>query len=307
MIEHPAVMPDEVVQLMSPLPHGARICDATVGGGGHSARLLGLDDSAVLVAIDADQSMLGRAQARLAAIPDSGKRISWHHGWFDELIPTLGKFDRILLDLGVSMIHLKEGARGFSLREDGPLDMRLNREGGARSAAELLAHIGEGELADVIFQYGEERYSRRIARAIVERRRNEPITGTAELARIVWDSVPPPYRRGRMHPATRTFQALRIAVNDELGRIERVLPTAAAALRPAGRLVVISFHSLEDRIVKHRFRSIAGVNQPMVKEEGSAQFGILTKKPLTPTDEEIARNSAARSAKLRALERIGEG
>lgn len=292
--------------MMSPLPARARICDATVGGGGHSARLLGLDDRSTLVAIDADRSMLDRARARLAAISAANDRIAWHHGWFDELLPTLGAFDRILIDLGVSMIHLKEAERGFSLRADGPLDMRLNRESGERSAADLVTHAGERELADTIFRYGEERYSRRIARAIVEHRRNAPIRGTAELAQIVWNAVPPAYRHGRMHPATRTFQALRIAVNDELGRIERVLPTAAEALKPGGRLVVISFHSLEDRIVKHRFRSIASGDQPMVKEGNAARFSVVTKKPVVPTVEEVAHNPAARSAKLRVLERSGD-
>lgn len=291
---------------MSPLPPGARICDATVGGGGHSARLLELDDTSTLVAIDADQSMLGRARSRLGNIHGADERISWHHGWFDEELPKLGTFDRILIDLGVSMMHLREGERGFSLREDGPLDMRLNRRADNEGAADLIARIGERELADLIFRYGEERYSRRIARAIVSRRASVPIGRTADLASIIWSAVPLSYRHGRMHPATRTFQAIRIAVNDELGRIERVLPAAAEALKPTGRLVVISFHSLEDRIVKHRFRSMAEVNQPMVKEEGSARFRVLTKKPLVPTEVEIERNPAARSAKLRALERIGE-
>jgi len=306
VIEHPSVMPEEVVRLMSPLPTGYRICDATVGGGGHSARLLELDADGTLVAIDADTTMLGRARARLATISGAAERISWYHGWFDELLPTLGGFDRILIDLGVSMVHLREGERGFSLREDGPLDMRLNRQAAGESAADLIARTDERDLADLIYRYGEERYSRRIARAIIDRRRTAPITRTAELAEVVWNAVPPAYRHRRMHPATRTFQAIRIAVNDELGRIERVLPVAANALRPGGRLVVISFHSLEDRIVKHRFRSMASENQPMVKEEGSAIFRVLTKKPLVPTDEEIEQNPAARSAKLRALERVGE-
>ncbi len=296
-------MPGEVVDFFSPLPKPARICDATVGGGGHSARLLELDSSVMLVAIDADSSMLDRARARLSAFPDSLRRISYFHGWFEEVLPSLGEFDRILIDLGISMVHLKEAGRGFSVREDGPLDMRINRAPQSESAAQLIARIGERELADMIYTFGEERYSRRIARAIVEARREQTIDRTARLADIVRGAVPPSYRRGRNHPATRTFQALRIGVNRELDRLETIIPIATKALKPGGRLAMISFHSLEDRIVKHRFRSIAGQNPPMDKE--GAAFRILTPKPVIPAPEEVERNSAARSAKLRVIERLG--
>jgi len=223
------------------------------------------------------------------------------------------------------MFHLKEAARGFSLREDGPLDMRLNATDGGETAAELIGRISEAELADVLYLYGEERYSRRIARAIIDHR-STGLDTTGRLADVVKSAVPPKYRHGRNHPATRTFQALRIAVNDELGRIERAIPAAAERLSPGGRLAVITFHSLEDRIVKHTFRRLEGragasdqsqfvshpgqkgstrdVRWPMYEEGG--QFRVVTRKPVVPTEQELASNSASRSAKLRVLERTTE-
>jgi 16S rRNA (cytosine1402-N4)-methyltransferase len=245
--------------------------------------------------------MIKRARERLGR----GAPVTIVHGWFDEILAERTEFDRILLDLGISMVHLREPEMGFSFREDGPLDMRLNASPGVEGAAELLRRIRGSELADIIFRYGEERYSRRIAAAIC-RDRTEATKGTASLAEVVRRAVPPAYRRGRNHPATRTFQAIRIAVNDELRRIERGIPAAALSLAPGGRLVVITFHSLEDRIVKHAFRALAGASTPaqnvsIVREAG--EFAIVTKKPIAPQEEEIARNPAARSAKMRVLER----
>ncbi|MFP4152193.1 MAG: 16S rRNA (cytosine(1402)-N(4))-methyltransferase RsmH [Alkalispirochaeta sp.] len=298
---HVSVMPDEVERFFSPLQRGLRICDATLGGGGHTARLLKRCPSCRFVGIDADERMIALARERLG----SDAPVTIVHGWFDEVLMEHTVFDRILLDLGVSMVHLRDPKMGFSFREDGPLDMRLNASPGVEGAAELLRRIPESELADIIYRYGEERYSRRIAAAIC-RDRAEATRGTASLAEIIRRAVPPAYRRGRNHPATRTFQAIRIAVNDELGRIERGIPAAATSLAPAGRLVVITFHSLEDRVVKHTFRALAGVsttaqNMSIVKEEG--EFAIVTKKPVVPHEEEVARNPAARSAKMRVLER----
>ncbi len=245
--------------------------------------------------------MIERARRRIG--PTDALQII--HGWFDEVLEVEGGFDRIVMDLGVSMVHLKERERGFSFREDGPLDMRLNREGDVPTAEEMLQSISEFELGEIIFRYGEERYSRRIARAICSER-PASLKSTKALAECVARAVPAQYRRGRNHPATRTFQAIRIAVNDELGRVERAIPRAAAALNPGGRLIIISFHSLEDRIVKHTFRTLARASiedekRPMVKEEG--HYAVVTKKPVVPGDDEILRNPASRSAKLRVLEK----
>ena len=294
-------MVDHVVECFAPLPANGRICDATLGGGGHTARLLELCPSCTLIAIDADQMMVQRAEARFGREP----RLSIVHGWFDEVLGDLNGLDRIIMDVGVSMFHLKEPERGFSVRDDGPLDMRLDARGNGETAEALLRRLNEPELADVIFRYGEERYARRIARAIV-RERGVGIATTERLADIVRRAVPPEYRRGRNHPATRTFQALRIAVNDELGRLERAIPRAARALAPRGRLAVISFHSLEDRIVKHTFRRLAGrstddAERPMYEDMGC--FRVVTRKPLVPSEDEVRLNPASRSAKMRVLER----
>ncbi|POR04742.1 hypothetical protein AU468_02710 [Alkalispirochaeta sphaeroplastigenens] len=302
-------------ELFFPLEPGAVICDATLGGGGHTARFLERSGTCRVVGIDVDSQMLERARKRLGADP----RVEFVCGWFDEVLEERRGFDRILIDLGISMIHMKSPDRGFSLREEGPLDMRLNATGQDFSAKEFILQSSEQELADVIFRYGEERYSRRIAAAIVEARHGG-IGTTADLAEVVRRAVPPAYRRGRVHPATKTFQALRILVNDELQRLERVIPRAAEALNPRGRLGIITFHSLEDRIVKHRFRDLArdtsqdasrqeyrqrdssgSLNLPMVTKE--ERFRVITKKPIAPSEEERAANPASRSAKLRVLER----
>ena len=324
-VEHVPVMAEQVVAHMLPLAPNSRLCDATFGGGGHTARLLELCSSCTVTAIDADAEMVRRGRERFL----EESRLRLVHGWFDEQLVSLTEQDRILMDLGVSMFHMREAERGFSLRDDGPLDMRLDQRSDAPSARDLVERARESDLADVLFRYGEERYARRIARAVVAAR-GDGIATTAQLAQIVWRAVPPPYRRGRLHPATRTFQALRIAVNDELRRIERAVPRAARALGPGGRLIVISFHSLEDRIVKHSFRRLAGrsggageaawimvhpdtslpgdrkgstdgADQPMYEEEGS--FRIVTRKPEVPTEQEVTSNPASRSAKLRVLER----
>ncbi len=297
-------MPDEVVAYSAPFDEQLRICDATLGGGGHTARFLELCSHCSVLGIDADEEMIARTRGRLGDDP----RVHIVHGWFDEILPERGPFDRILMDLGVSMVHLRDPSRGFSLREDGPLDMRLDGRPGVETAEQLINRIGERELADIIYRYGEERYSRRIAAAICRDRR-AATAGTAAFAETVRRAVPPAYRRGRLHPATRTFQAIRIAVNDELGRVERGVAAAARALAPGGRLIVISFHSLEDRIVKHSFRALAGSSTsdpkiPMVKDGG--EYVVVTRKPVVPTDEERAENPASRSAKLRVLEKRKE-
>ena len=298
---HVSVMLDEVESFIRPISPGMRICDATLRGGGYTARLLELCSECTVVGIDADESMIARARARIGATD----RLRTIHGWFDEVIPEIAPVDRIVMDLGVSMVHLRDAERGFSFREDGPVDMRLDATRDGDTAADLIRSLSERDLADVIYRYGEERYSRRIARAICDDR-TRAASGTAALAEVVRRAVPPQYRRGRNHPATRTFQALRIAVNDELGRIERAIPLAAAALSPGGRLIVVSFHSLEDRIVKHSFRALSrpstpSTEQPMVNKE--EEYLVRTKKPVVPSEEERTSNPASRSAKLRVLEK----
>jgi 16S rRNA (cytosine1402-N4)-methyltransferase len=200
--------------------------------------------------------------------------------------------DGVLFDLGVSSPQFDEAARGFSFQTDGPLDMRMDQSA-ATTAADIVNRTDEADLANIIFQFGEERYSRRIARAIVRARMSRPLHSTRELVSVIEGAVPGHYRHGRIHCATRTFQALRIAVNEELEQLEPALRDAADVLAPGGRLCAISFHSLEDRIVKHTFRSLAG-----------KKLIVLTKRPQLPTEEEINRNPRSRSAKLRVAERI---
>ena len=216
------------------------------------------------------------------------------------------KIDGFVLDIGVSSFQLDEAARGFSFRYDAPLDMRMDTEGG-QTAADLVANLEEKDLADLIYKYGEERKSRHVARKIVEVRRETPIQTTFELADVVRSCVPK--SRDGIDPATRTFQALRIAVNDELGELERALNAAENILKPGGRMVVVSFHSLEDGLVKRDFREKAGGEsvsryQPQAKSV-SPKFELLTRKAVKPSDKEIAENSRSRSARLRAVKYIG--
>ncbi|TVR68306.1 MAG: 16S rRNA (cytosine(1402)-N(4))-methyltransferase RsmH [Spirochaetaceae bacterium] len=306
-VEHDPVLLRPVEDLFLPLQPGSVLCDATLGAGGHTARFLELCTTCSIVGIDADTRMLDQARRRLGAT----KRVEFVHGWFDEVLANRRGFDRILIDLGISMVHLREGNRGFSFLEDGPLDMRLDATGPDETAEELIQQWSESEIADTIYRYGEERYSRRIAAAIV-RERPGGIRTTGALAEIIRRAVPPPYRRGRIHPATRTFQALRIAVNRELERLERVIPRAARALNPGGRLAIISFHSLEDRIVKHRFRDLCGSVSSTTGEkepilESGDRFRIVTRKPIVPDESETRENPASRSAKLRVLEKAEKG
>ena len=207
----------------------------------------------------------------------------------------IGQVDGILFDLGVSSPQLEESARGFSFQGDGPLDMRMDQSMNG-TASDLINRWPEAQLADVIFQFGEERFSRRIARAIVRARERHPLATTKELVSVIEGAVPSNYRHGRLHCATRTFQAFRIAVNQELDCLEPALRDAVDVVSPGGRVCVISFHSLEDRIVKHTFRALSGKDDPSLM--------VLTKKPQIPTREESDRNPRSRSAKLRAAQRV---
>lgn len=258
--------------------------DATVGGGGHSALILAAAPEAKLTALDQDVQAMIAAQQKLA---EFGERASFQQCNFAEFDPGEQRFAGILADLGVSSAQFDWGERGFSFRQDAPLDMRMNQQQ-SLTAAEIVNTWDEAELANLLFTYGEERLSRQIARRIVERR---PIDTTAELAETIFHSVPRSYRYGRIHPATRSFQALRIAVNRELEVLEQFLQAAPLWLAPQGRLAIISFHSLEDRLVKHALKE-------------SELLQVITKKPITPTETEAKQNPRSRSAKLRIAERV---
>jgi 16S rRNA (cytosine1402-N4)-methyltransferase len=274
--------------------------DGTVGYGGHGERLLErAGGGSVLLGIDRDEEALTYSRARLARF---GGRAILLKGDFVDVKQLLRNveiqtIDGALLDLGVSSPQLDDSNRGFSFQEDGPLDMRMDQSTGA-TAGELVNMLPESELADLIFQYGEERFSRRIARAIIRARERKSLATTQELTTVIKESVPAAYRHGRIHCATRTFQALRIAVNRELDVLEPAIRDAVDMLRPGGRIAVISFHSLEDRIVKHTFRALA--------ERPYPQVAVLTRKPQVPSDAECQANPRARSAKLRVAERLSK-
>lgn len=284
--QHVPVMSQEVqtgLQVVSGGAAGRHYLDATVGGGGHSAQLLVLDPTLRLVALDQDGQALAAAQERLSPY---GDRVTFQHTNFATFAPGESQFQGILADLGVSSAQLDMPERGFSFRHEAPLDMRMDQRQ-PLTAAEIVNHWEEAELARILFVYGEERLSRRIARAVVAKR---PFQTTTGLAHAIAQCVPARYRHGRIHPATRSFQALRIAVNAELAVLETFLAQAPDWLLPRGRLVLISFHSLEDRIVKHAFK-------------GDDRLQIVTKKPLVASAAEIQKNPRARSAKLRVAER----
>jgi 16S rRNA (cytosine1402-N4)-methyltransferase len=299
---HVPVLTADVIEQLRP-GRGGVFVDCTVGLGGHSSALLAAGAGRI-IGLDRDVDALDRARTTLAPWLERVELVHADYRSLDSVLERLGVplVDGTLADLGLSSMQLDAPGRGFSFQRDEPLDMRMDRSGG-ETAADLLARSSEIELADAIFQLGEERYSRRIARALVDARRQAPIETTGRLAAIVRRAIP---RRGlmRIDPATRTFQAFRIWVNRELEGLERFLQAAARRLRSGGRLVVITFHSLEDRIVKHTFRALA--------QKDVATLKVLTKKPIVPTEEEVQRNPRARSAKLRAAERVldavmGEG
>ena len=282
--EHDPVMVREVIGFL-----GGRgtVVDMTLGAGGHAEALLaaGVDR---LVGVDRDPSALALARERLAGFGDRFRPIRARFSEIDE-VAVDGTVDGVLYDLGVSSMQLDRAERGFSFREDGPLDMRMGDEG--PTAADLVNNLPESELADLIFEYGQEPKSRRIANAIVRARSRSQIETTDQLTGIVVGAVG--RRPGGPHPARRTFQALRIAVNRELEELAASLPQAADLLAPGGRVVVIAYHSLEDRVAKHTFRD-------------DERLAILTKKPLQPSADEVRENPRARSAKLRAAERVRE-
>jgi 16S rRNA (cytosine1402-N4)-methyltransferase len=290
---HVPVLPVEVLHYLSPQP-GQIFLDATVGAGGH-ARLIAerLIPDGRLIGLDQDTAALEVARMRLEGFP-----VTLVHGNFGEIRQILDELeidyvDGMLADLGVSSLQLETAERGFSFQQDGPVDMRMDPTTGAPASA-LLGRLNERDLADLFWKYGEERFSRRIARKIVQTRRQYPLETTSQLAELVRRCVPRPRgRRQTIDPATRVFQALRIAVNDELGSLERLLSDLPGSVRPGGRAVIISFHSLEDRRVKQAFRD-------------REHWEKLTSKPVQASEEEIRNNPRARSAKLRAAERVSE-
>lgn len=280
---HIPVLPQDVIDGLSPQA-GGHYLDATVGGGGHTRLILKAAPDVQVTALDQDEQAIAAAQFTLK---DYGDRLHLCHTNFAHYNPGSQRFDGILADLGVSSTQFDQADRGFSFRQEAALDMRMNRQQSV-TAADIINTWDEPQLAHIFYTYGEERLSRRLARRIVERR---PFTTTTDLAEAIAASVPPKYRYGRIHPATRVFQALRIAVNRELEVLETFLVTAPQWLKPGGRLVIISFHSLEDRLVKHAFKD-------------SSLLKVITKKPIQPTEDEMKQNGRSRSAKLRVAEKI---
>lgn len=306
-IIHTSVLLEETLTLIEPKAGGFYV-DATLGLGGHAEALLERFPDSRLIGIDQDAQAIGFARKRLSRF---GDRVKIFHANFSAIKSVLsraglGEVDGIIADLGVSSLQFDSGERGFSFRFDAPLDMRMDAESTDPTASDLLATLSETEIADLIYQYGEERFSRRIARRIVEKRESgEPVTTTKQLAELVERSV----RRSpkdKIHPATRTFQALRIAVNHEIEILEQFVTDAIDVLKNEGRLAVITFHSLEDRAVKHTFQRLSGKCScpPRIPQCvcGATKRGeILTRKPILPTDDEMRENPRSRSAKLRGF------
>lgn len=302
--EHVPVLLEEVLQYLAVAP-GGQYVDGTVGAGGHAAAILRASvPGGRVLGLDADPEAVDVAGRRLAPWGDRAVLVVANFRDLSQVAAAHGfaGVDGVLLDLGVSSVQLGSPRRGFSFQSEGPLDMRFDPRRGP-SAADLVNELPEEELAEILWRYGEERAARRIARAIVARR---PITCTRELAELVAEVVP---RAGKTHPATRTFQALRIAVNDELAALTEALPQAVQLCRPGGRVVVISFHSLEDRIVKRFFLReardcICPPELPVCRCGHRATVRILTAKPVRPKPEEVRANPRSRSARLRAAERL---
>lgn len=292
---HQPVLVDEVLAFLAPAP-GRVIVDGTVGTGGHALALLPkLLPDGRLLGFDRDAQALELAARRLSEFAPQAECARGNFRDLGALLAAraLGRVDGLLLDLGVSSLQLDATDRGFSFSHDGPLDMRMDQQQSA-TAAGLVNALSAPELEQILQTLGEERFARRIAQRIVQERRRGRIETTAQLARVVTQAVPPGARHGRIHVATRTFQALRLAVNDELGALQAVLAQLPDLLAPGARAVIISFHSLEDRLVKRAFAEGAR----------SGLWRLLTKKPVVPSGDEMARNPRARSAKLRAVERF---
>lgn len=304
---HKPVLFEETIESLAIRPEGIYI-DGTMGGGGHSEAILQRLTTGKLLSIDQDPDAIVAAGERLKKYPQS-IRVRGNFSQMEEIAQTQGidSVDGVLLDIGVSSYQLDTPERGFSYHHDAPLDMRMSKDG--PSARDLVNNLGEEELADILFRYGEERSARRIARGIREAREKAPIETTVQLAEIVKASVPAAVRRGEGHPARKTFQALRIAVNGELDRLEEGLKAGFSLLNPGGRLAVITFHSLEDRIVKRQMQDwcqgcICPKDFPVCVCGRKPQGKLIYKKGLAPSEKEVAENPRARSARLRVIEKL---
>ncbi|MCL2067436.1 MAG: 16S rRNA (cytosine(1402)-N(4))-methyltransferase RsmH [Treponema sp.] len=308
-VVHIPVLLEETMEYLAPRGSDELMVDATQGEGGHSFAFLSRFPDLRIAGVDVDASIQAVAKERLKGF---GARVYFYSGWaqdfFAEYPSTLKRPDTILIDLGVSLYHYMKSNRGFTFRGNEELDMRLDISGGV-TAAQLLGRLPEKDLADLLYNNADERYSRRIASLIVKERQKGTITTTAALASIVEKAVPASYRNGQIHPATRTFQALRIAVNGELSRLSGLLEGALRVLEPGGRLGVISFHSLEDRIVKVFIRTMnkdctCPPGAPICRCEGRRSVNILTKKGIVPSPEEVKANPPSTSARLRVVEKV---
>jgi 16S rRNA (cytosine1402-N4)-methyltransferase len=310
-IVHTPVLLEETIQYLAPRGRNELMIDATMGEGGHSYEFLSRFPDLSIIGIDADLSIQAVARERLAEFAD---RVQFYSGWSQDFFASypagLKKPDTVFADLGVSLFHYRISGRGFSFSDGEKLDMRLDTSSGV-SAADILARMSEQEIADILYRNAGERFSRRIARAIVRERQGGAIASSAALAEIVSRSVPSAYRYGPAHPATRTFMALRIEVNRELQRLPELLEGALEILEPGGRLGVISFHGLEDKIVKNFFRvknmtCSCPPQAPSCQCGGRRKVNILIRKGVTAGEDEIKRNPPSRSARLRVAEKAKE-
>lgn len=297
---HVPVLAEEICHWLIQKPDGIYV-DCTLGVGGTSLKILeSSGKNACILGLDRDSEALAIAEKTLEPYRSLVKIYHGNYSHVANFVHQAGfkKVDGIVFDLGVSSLQLDRPERGFSFASDGPLDMRMNQTQGP-TAADLVKVLPEKELADLFFSCGEERFSRRIAQAIVQARKTYALETTQALVAVIKGAVPHAYRKGRIHCATRTFQALRIRVNQELDLLQPALQSAVSLLKEGGRLCVVAFHSLEDRVVKHTFRAMAGGKHPAIT--------VLTKKPVTADQQEIQQNPRARSAKLRVAQRLAEG
>ena len=311
-IVHYSVLMEEVAEYLKPDSPNQLLVDGTMGEGGHSNMFLSRFPDLNIIGIDADHIIQKVAKERLLSF---GDRVDFENAWFNEFFENFDDYgyerpDRILLDLGISVFHYEKSGRGFTFQKDEPLDMRLNPET-PQSARDIVNTYEESVLANLIYEYSDEKLSRKIARKICIEREIKPIETTYQLAYIVRGCFAPDKRHGKTNPATRTFQALRIAVNSELDRLDKVLEDALKILKPGGKLGIITFHSLEDRAVKRFFQSkakncICPDNYPRCKCGGNPEVKRLTKKPIGPTEDEVKLNPPSRSAKLRVVEKLTE-
>ncbi len=304
---HQSVLAEEVLTLLAPPVENPLMIDCTLGEGGHSFLFLDTYPNLRVIGLDRDPGIIEKAKHRMTPF---GDRFTAVTTWFDDYLETYDGEEpsAVLFDLGISIYHYEESGRGFSFGRSEDLDMRLDPSA-PFSVSDIVNKFREKEIADIIYTNGEERYARRIAAAICKYRESQPITRSDELASIIRQAVPSSYRYGRIHPATRTFQALRIAVNNELDRIVPAVDRAIEILRPHGRVAVISFHSLEDRPIKYLFRKradgcVCPPEAPRCTCGGKPSIKILTKKPLVPSAQECQDNPPSRSAKLRVAEKV---